>query len=407
MPVEIRHPALDEAADYLRAVNTAFLQPASRDEPMAHYWADLLKPDLERSWAGFDRGQAVGSLRSLPFEVTVPGGRTVPGDGITMVTVSPTHRRRGVLTGMMGEALAAAVDRGDAVSVLIASEWRIYGRYGFGAATEAAEWSVDRLRAGAPSPRGEVEMVSTEELRKLAPPVYDRARLRRAGGLSRPEIRWDRDLGLLRIEGDSRWDGRATVHRDVDGEVDGYLRWTARWAGNGLDNVLSVDELVAATDEAYAELWRFALSVDLISTVKAESRPVEEVLPWLVPDGRAVRQTERYDFLWLRVLDVPAALTGRDYLSAGRVVLEVVDPAGYAAGRYALDASPDGATCAPTTGSADLTLPVTALGSAYLGGHRLGTLAAARLVDEHTPGAVVTADRLLGADRAPWCTLHF
>src|SRR6185312_5034937 len=101
-----------------------------------------------------------------------------------------------------------------------------------------------------------------------------------------------------------------------------------------------------------------------------------------VADGRHVRQTERYDNLWLRVLDVPAALSGRDYLCAGRVVLDVVDPAGYAAGRFAL-------------------------GSAYLGGHRLGTLAAAGLVDEHSPGAVATADRLLGADRAPWATLHF
>jgi len=104
---------------------------------------------------------------------------------------------------------------------------------------------------------------------------------------------------------------------------------------------------------------------------------------------------------------VPAALSGRDYLCAGRVVLEVVDPAGYAAGRFALDASPDGATCRPTTESADLTLPAPALGSAYLGGHRLGTLAAAGLADEHTPGAVATADRLLGTDRAPWATLHF
>jgi predicted acetyltransferase len=404
---EIRHPVLDEAADYLRSVNTAFLQPTSRDEPMAQYWADVLKPDLDRSWAAFDRGRAVGSLRSLPFEVTVPGGRTLPGDGITLVTVAPTHRRRGLLTGMMGQAQQAAKERGDAVSVLLASEWRIYGRYGFGAATEAAEWSVDRLRAGAPGPRGEVELVSAQELRLLAPPVYDRARLRRAGGLSRPEPRWDRDLGLLRIEGDERWEGRATVHRDADGEVDGYLRWTARWSDNGLDNVLSVDELVAATDEAYADLWRFALSVDLIATVKAGSRPVDETLPWLLPDGRAVRQTERYDFLWLRVLDVPTALAGRDYRSAGRVVLEVVDPAGYAAGRFALDASPEGATCRPTSGSADLTLPATALASAYLGGHRLATLAEAGLVDEHAPGALATADRLLGADRTPWCTLHF
>jgi predicted acetyltransferase len=405
VPAEIRHPVLDEAADYLRTVNTAFLTPESRDAAMAEFWVGL-KPDLDRTWGAFDRGVAVGSLRSIPFELTVPGGGTVPADGITMVTVAPTHRRRGLLTGMMREALAAAAGRGDPVSILIASEWRIYGRYGFAPATEAAEWTVDTLRAVAPVPAGELEQVSTAELEKLGQPVYDRARLQRAGGLSRNEVRWQRQLGLRRPEFEPAWDGRATVHRDASGEVDGYLRWHADW-GEGDDNTLTVDELVATTDAAYADLWRFALSVDLITFVKARMRPVEEPLPWLVADGRWVKQTERYDKLWLRVLDVPAALTGRAYQSAGRVVLDVVDPAGYAAGRFALDASPAGATCARTTEPADLTLPVTALGSAYLGGHRLGTLAAAGLVTEHASGALATADRLLVADRAPWCTLHF
>jgi predicted acetyltransferase len=406
VPPEIRHPDLTEATDYFRSVNTAFLSPPSRDEPMARFWVDQLKPDLDRSWGAFDRGRAVGTLRSVPFELTVPGGRTVPADGITTVTVSATHRRRGLLTGMMGQALAAAAERGDAVSILIASEWRIYGRYGFGASTEAAEWTIDRLRAGAQNPDGELEHVSAQELRELGPAVYDRARRRRAGGLSRDDVRWERTLGLVRPEGEHGWDGRATVHRDATGAVDGYLRWHAEW-GEGAENTLTVDELTAATDDAYAQLWRFALAVDLITDVKARMRPVEEALPWLVADGRFVKQTDRYDFMWLRVLDVPAALTGRDYLGEGRVVLEVLDPAGYAAGRFALDASPAGAACRATTETADLTLPVTALGSAYLGGHRLGTLAAANLVDEHTPGALATADRLLGTDRAPWCTVHF
>jgi predicted acetyltransferase len=404
--VEIRHPEPADAADLLRTVNTSFLAPASRDAPMATFWLDQVKPDLQRTWGAFDRGTAVGSLGSLPFELTVPGGRIVPADGVTMVTVAPTHRRRGLLTGMMGRDLADAADRGDAVSILLASEYRIYGRFGFAPATETAEWTVDRLRADAPAPSGELEQVSTAELADLAPPVYDQARRQRAGGLNRDDIRWQRTLGLLRAEGDQGWDGRATVHRDADGEIDGYLRWRAEW-GDWPDNTLTVDELVATTDAAYADLWRFALSVDLVTIVKADDRRVDEAMPWLVADGRFARQTERHDNLWLRVQDVPASLTGRAYLSAGRVVLEVLDPAGYAQGRFALDASPDGTDCRPTTESADLTLPVTALGSVYLGGHRLGTLAAAGLADEHTPGALATADRLFGADRAPWCTLHF
>ena len=405
VPIEIRPLVADEAVDYLRTVNTAFLQPESRDEPRARFWLEKMRPDLERCLAGFDRGRVVGSLRTIPFQLTVPGGRTVAADGVTMVTVSA--KRRGILTGMMGRSLAAAAERGDAVSILLASEWRIYGRYGFGPATEAAEYTIDKPRTGAAPPSGDLEYVGAAELRKLAPAAYDRARLLRAGGLDRPEVRWDRDFGLIRMEGvEPDWDGRSVVHRDERGEVDGYLRYRTEW-GDGERVPLTVDELIAVTDAAYADLWRFALSVDLVTVVKAEDRAVDEPLPWLVPDGRTVRQSERDDNLWLRVLDVPAALTGRDYLSPGKVVLEVVDPAGYAAGRFALDASPAGATCTPTTESADLALPVTALGSAYLGGHRLGRLAAAGLVDEHTPGAVAAADRLLGTDRAPWCTLHF
>jgi predicted acetyltransferase len=404
---EIRHPAVDEAADFLRSVNTAYLEPESKDAGRARFWLDHIKPDLDRTWGAFDRGRAVGSLRSLAFQLTVPGGRTVPADGISMVSVAATHRRRGLLTGMIGTALAAAVERGDVASILMASEWRIYGRYGYGAATEAADWKIDKIRAGAQSPLGELEYVTAAELRTLAPPVFDRMRLQRAGGLDRPEVRWDRDFGLVHMEGgEPDWDGRAVVHRDPAGEVDGYLRWHATWS-EGLDNTLTVDELVAATDSAYGDLWRFALSIDLITHVAARSRPVDEPLPWLVADARFVQQTDRYDKLWVRVLDVPALLTGRDYLSEGRTVLEIVDKAGYAAGRFALEAGPDGSSCRPTTESAHLTLPVTALGSAYLGGHRLGTLAAAGLLDEHRPGAVRTADRLLGTDRAPWATLHF
>jgi predicted N-acetyltransferase YhbS len=128
--VEIRHPEPEDAADLLRSINTAFLAPPSRTRAMATFWIDQVKPDLQRTWGAFDRGTAVGSLRSVPFELTVPGGGTVPADGITMVTVAPTHRRRGLLTGMMAQDLAAAPSGATRCRILIASEWRIYGGTG-------------------------------------------------------------------------------------------------------------------------------------------------------------------------------------------------------------------------------------------------------------------------------------
>jgi predicted acetyltransferase len=404
---DIRHPVPDDADSLIRCMNTGFLNPARLDAPMSRFWLDTMKPDLDRTWAAYDRGEVVGTLRSIPFTLTVPGGADLPADGVTMVTVAATHRRRGLLSAMMGPALADAADRGDAVSILIASEWLIYGRYGFGAATEAVEWSIERARARVAAPMGELAYVGIEELRDVGPAAYERMRRQRAGGLTRETRRWERTIGLLHMAGEQPdWDGRSVVHRDAAGEVDGYLRWHAEWPPGG-EGQLTVDELVAATPAAYADLWRFALSVDLIGTVKARHRPVDEPLPWLLTDARAAQQVERYDRVWLRMLDVPAALTARTYGAEGRVVVEVVDPAGYGAGRFALDASPAGTTCEPTTASPDLTLPVTTLGSVYLGGHRLAALAAVGLADEHTDGAVAAADRLFATDRAPWCPIHF
>lgn len=410
MAATIRTITPDDVPGFLRSIRATFLQPPRPVEARAEFWLQRMRVDLDRTWGAFDGGACVGSFRTLPFELTVPGGGTVPADGVTAVTVAPTHRRRGLLTTLMGEGLRAAGDRGDAVSILIAAEWRIYGRYGFGVATEDAVWEVDRDRAAVGPPVGTLEAVEVGELRKLAPPVYDAARRARAGGIDRPEPRWDYDFGLAHAEGEEpEWTGRAVLHRDPAGEVDGYLRWHAddSWEGMLPTGTLHVDELVTTSAQAYGDLWRFVLGIDLIARVRASERPVDEPLPWLLADGRAARQVQRWDRLWLRILDVPAALSARGYLAPGRTVLEVVDPGGYAAGRFALDAGPDGAECRPTTESADLTLPAAVLGAAYLGGTRLRTLAAAGLVDEHRPGAVGAADRLLAGDQPPFCPLHF
>ena len=413
MAATIRTITPDDVPGFLRTIRATFLQSPQSPRALqarADFWLDRMRPDLSRTWGAFDGGSCVGSFRTLPFELTVPGDRTVPADGVTAVTVASTHRRRGLLTGLMAEGLRAAARRGDAVSILIAAEWPIYGRYGFGVATEDAVWEVDRARAAAAPPAGAVEAVEPDQLRKLAPPVYDAARRARPGGIDRPEPRWDLDFGLAHPDGEqSDWTGRAAVHRDPAGEVDGYLRWHAdeSWEGMLPTGTLHVDELVTTSTAAYADLWRFALGVDLIARVRASERPVDEPLPWLLADGRAARQVQRWDRLWLRVLDVPAALAGRGYLAPGRTVLEVVDPAGYAAGRFALDAGPDGAQCRPTTRTAELTLPAAVLGAAYLGSTRLRTLAAAGLVEEHRPGAVDAADRLLAGAQVPFCPLHF
>jgi predicted acetyltransferase len=170
---------------------------------------------------------------------------------------------------------------------------------------------------------------------------------------------------------------------------------------------LTLNELGAATPAAEARLWSYLSQMDWVTTVKAADRPPDEVLPWLVVDGRHAKQASCYDFVWVRPLDVARLLTTRSYEATGHVVVEVTDELGLAEGRFALDASPDGATCTPSTATAELTLPVSALGAACLGDVRLEVLHRAGRLDEHAAGAVGRAAGILHGEVAPWCNTWF
>jgi predicted acetyltransferase len=168
-----------------------------------------------------------------------------------------------------------------------------------------------------------------------------------------------------------------------------------------------VTELVAATTDAYLRLWRYCCEVDLITRVEAADRPVDEPLVWLLRDGRALRQTGRFDFLWVRVLDVAVTLAGRLYPTEGRLVIEVTDTLDIAQGRFVLEGGPTGATCTSTDASADLTLAVGTLGSLSLGGMSALALADAGRIDEHAAGALARADAMFRSAVTPWCSTWF
>ena len=199
------------------------------------------------------------------------------------------------------------------------------------------------------------------------------------------------------------------MYRADDGALDGYVIYEVASDSDGMRprSTLKLQELLAATPAAYAALWLYCCGVDLVTSIDARMRAIDEVLPYLLTDGRDVKLTSRDDFVWVRMLDVPAALGGRTYATPGHLVLEVVDPLGLANGRFAVDANDEGAECRATTAAADLTLPVGALGSLYLGGVSARTLQLAGLVDEHLPGAVARVDGLFRTSRAPWCTTWF
>jgi predicted acetyltransferase len=141
--------------------------------------------------------------------------------------------------------------------------------------------------------------------------------------------------------------------------------------------------------------------------VKAADRGVAEPVRWRLADARVLRQVERGEFQWVRLLDPAAALAARRYPAPGRVVLEVADAMGHAGGCYELDGGPDGAECRRTTRSPDLTLDVRDLGTAYLGGFTVCDLAAGGRVVEHTAGALGRADAMFRSGTAPWSATWF
>jgi predicted acetyltransferase len=404
--IEIRTIEHDEAGRWVEALGTAFLfQPAEGEVEQRREGMTL-----DRTWGAFDGPRVVGTLRSFATELTVPGLGEVRAAALTNVTVSPTHRRRGLLSEMITRDLNDSAERGEAVGILIASEWPIYGRFGYGPATESATYAVDAAQIRFRQPgEGTVELVDRATLRKEGPPIYERFRAGQPGSIGRRDRWWDLALHQIAQAGEDAPKGWQAIYHSVDGQPEGYVRYKAKeeWDDMRPNALLTVEELAATSPAAYHQLWQYCCSVDWVTRVEAPDRSVDEPLPWLVADGRMIRQKARFDFMWLRVLDVAAALSARTYAVEGRVTIEVVDPLGLAQRRYVLAGGPGGATATRTTASADLTLSVSTLGSVYLGGFSLRTLARAGLVDEHRPGALATADALFGSSVTPWCSTWF
>jgi predicted acetyltransferase len=347
----------------------------------------------------------VANAGAYTRHVTVPGA-IVPAAHVTLVGVRPVHRRRGLLTRLMTHQLGEVRDRGEPIAMLWASEGRIYQRFGYGLAGLRYSMSVDtrevRLaRAVAPG-AGRLRDASPAQVRKELQELYERVRAERPGWSSRDENWWS--WRLFDDPGGRRGytELRALLYQGPDG-LDGYALWRRKdeWDENGPKGEAYVTELVAATPEAYVALWQFLLTVDLTRTVRYPFGAADEPLRYLVNEPRALGSRVS-DALWVRVVDLPAALSARRYAAPVDVVLEVTDEllAGNA-GRWRLVGDADGATCTATTEPADLSCDVADLGAAYLGGTSLAALAAAGRVSELRPGALAAASTAFGWQREP------
>lgn len=418
MAISVRSIKDDELRPWLDCLSTGFLDRPDLDKIMAEvrpHW------DLERAWAAFDGDLIVGTVRTWATELTVPGNAQVKASAVAAVTVRPTHRRRGILRQMIQSEHAAARARGEMASLLYASEYPIYSRFGYGSAVQQATWIVDLSSTGfheaAGGRSGTVELIPADEAAlETLRTVHEAWRLRQPGEIWRRPVMWLADLGLWGAGWDEPWKGFVAVHRDGSGAVDGFLRYHVepKWEHRQPRSTLVVDELHGLTSEAQVALWRFAADVDLVTTLKAERRHPAERLPWLLTNARAAGPSEAGDGMWVRLHDVAGMLEARRYERSGAVVIEAVsreDPRSSSSTeervRVALDATPDGARATITDRSADLTVEASALGAAYLGGTRLRNAVLTGGWDEHRAGALDEADALLVTRDVPWCSTFF
>ncbi|MET7902460.1 GNAT family N-acetyltransferase [Streptomyces sp. NPDC005355] len=368
-------------------------------------WRDLT--ECERSIGAWDGEDIVGTAGLFSFRLSVPGGAVVPAAGVTMVSVQATHRRRGVLRAMMRRQLDDVRAAGEPLAVLTASEPDIYGRFGYGAATQSALAEIDTTRVRLTVPEGTDDV----RLRAVAPnaavgaceAVYARRVTERPGMLER-RPGWER-VPLLDPPGER--EGASPLRcvlAESGGEVTGYARFAVRpdWDPAGPKGVVVLRDLEALDPASYAALWRFLFDLDLTSAIRTGGRPVDD--PWhhLVSDIRRCAVRLR-DSLHARLVDLGAALEARTYTTPVDVVLEVTDSfCPWNEGRWRLTGDAKGASCTRTSDAPDLRLGVRELGTAYLGGVSLAALAGAGRVQEARQGALAEASAAFTSLVAPW-----
>ena len=417
--IEFRQPTADDLAEFLRLSMIAY----GSDATDAIIAVEERSNELDRSYGAFENAAWVGGSGAYSFELTMPGGAILSAAGVSMIGVSPTHRRRGILTEMMRWLHADARRRNEPIALLTASESSIYRRFGYGIVAD-----VVNLRIPATSVRfsppveapGGFELVDPHVDTSELAAVYDTVRRERHGWLSLNPGMWDQ----IRIDEPALREGRtplrAVLHRDATGTPDGFALWRIKAheeAGRVFANTLFVEWLVGANPEVEAALWEFVASIDLVTTVVWENGPTSPAIRWRLEEPRQLHIDARSDLIWARLLDVAAVLSARPYGTAGTLILEVNDPfLPEAGGRFRLtSAGPESAgECerlddigAAAAAKPDLIVNTADLASLALGMVSASTLAAARRITAQDDAALALADALFATPTTPWCPVAF
>lgn len=394
--------------------------------PPAHQAEVTAVAELDRTIVVEDEARIVATAAAHSLHLALPGG-TVPLAGVTELVVSPTHRRRGLLSALLGALHDQAAERGEPLAGLTASEGGIYRRFGYGVAARFQSVRVDAHRAAEIDPLdpahaaaevgGRFRIVTEDEAATVLPAVWGRHWRRIPGEIDRTPGFWDE----ARLDPEHDRDGASArfivVHEVGAGgvgeaggrpEVDGYVtyRIAQDWGAGGTNHEGRVLEVAATTEAVEAALLRFVLDIDLVGAVTWNA-PVDIPLRWRLADPRALTVTAERDLLWLRLLDVPSCLAARRYATGGTLVVEVVDTRGSTGGTYLLDGGPDGAACARTDRTAELAVTVADLGSLLTGGTTWSTLHRAGRLRVSDATAVDRADSLFRPERAAYCATEF
>ena len=402
MDVDVRPcTTTEELADALAVIGHYFgLERSIENAERFGNWIEL-----DRMHGAWDGDRIVGGAGAFTFDVSVPGGNLVPCAGVSVIGVQPTDRRRGVMAALMRAQLDDIPRRGEPLASLWASEGTIYGRFGYGLASQQASTALPKERTAFAhpfEPRGRVRFVTAAEALELFPPLYDSVRSVRPGMFSRSRAWWE--TRRLADDATRRRPGQGPLHLvllELDGQPAGYAMYRiAPGITNGITTAkVIVLEVIAPTPEAERELWRFVLDIDWVATIECDYLPTDSALVLLLAEPRYMKQTIS-DAFWVRLVDVGEALKACALADGPPIVLEIDDAfCPWNAGRWHVERG----KVERTEEDSDLRLDVTALGTVYLGGFTFGDLTRALRATELRPGGAARADALFASGARPWC----
>ena len=411
MELEMRPVTEDELNAFVLAVEAAFGETGTEEQTAA--WVKATDP--ARTLAVFDAGEIVANAGSWQMEMTVPGLVSIPVAGVTAVGVFPTHRRQGLLNRMMDRLLDDCLERNEAVAILTASESIIYGRYGYGWATTLCESEVSTAHGAfvaPPQTGGRMRRVDKETVLKVLPGLHERIRRQTNGDISIPIEFFE----MLTADFESRRNGFGpmfyAVHEpESGGELDGFVayRYKHEWPHGNPQSVVGAPEFLATDPEVEAAMFRYLLDLDLVAKVRFENRLLDDHLRRRLANPRQFTIQSAWDHLWVRLIDVAAALPLRRYSVDGSVVIKVHDAfRPQNEGVYTLEGGPEGALCMRGASEGpDIELSIDALGAAYLGGVSFASLAQAGRCEERRAGGLRRADAMFVTELPPYCRSGF